>query len=767
VTKRVVEKLRAYEFIRNRLMWIGIDTHSGELSSSADIDLKREYLLMLKRKYQRDANETKKEFLNDFPWVREEQMVGLYVKKIMTGGGGMGHTRICSRFLANHETLKNMQTEEELTFKTLVSGIVQEGVPLFRGNDRRLDVYLITTLGGGTGSGSFIPFTTQLKRYLGDNCGHVIGIFFLPSGLEEGGSEIDAMKNAYAALKEIHYLFKGELEEGEKKVPSDLFDFIILVGKPSTVTWDALDGAVIDMITNIVVLPESPERGITTGSDKSNLITAVEDVRYTVKKDPIGVFSIGSVDIELDKMDKIIKLNDETDRIKKQLEITEQDEKDLEKETKQSFTKDVLDSGKGGFNRIQEIADEKAKSWNIENWPKHRKIKEYFENRLAIDKEEIRKLDEKIKELEKILGNKQDYDTEERCIKFSWLNVSKEEEDNYIEAGREVYENYYIQKKILENTRDKLDNMLRTPPGSLLFYIPILAYKKIKAKAIIEPELKTVEEKLEGKKDKKGNTLEGGLKDELAGKEKNLNDLNEEKQTFEKYEKFVKEEVIDGLQLTIKKLEEQRDKNKETTMAITTELVTPVQPDAFKNNLKAPYHFANGEELNRALGYRIKSKEKFFVKGMCDSVWGERGIGKYQNLLRTLAENCIDDNRFLIDVKTEGEKDRDYRLDRVYMLSSSSNLDVEGGIDQMIRNVLETGDLKIGKEWIRVTTGEELGELHAKLMLMRLVVGWDYSKELEELRNKYNMYPKMRHLNHAYPVADKEDPFVRVEAKKN
>lgn len=82
----------------------------------------------------------------------------------------------------------------------------------------RVTVYIVGSLGGGTGSGMFLDMA-YLCRHLFQANGRaddrIVGLFLLPGAFAETPGTAYVEGNAYAALKELDYLMSTRIDEGE------------------------------------------------------------------------------------------------------------------------------------------------------------------------------------------------------------------------------------------------------------------------------------------------------------------------------------------------------------------------------------------------------------------------------------------------------------------------------------------------------------------------------------------------------------------------
>ncbi len=145
--------------------------------------------------------------INAHPHIRSWFQTKGTMQSIGDRGEGAGQIRMLSR-LGFYHKYNNIQTALQTTVATLgspnVAGIV---APLgFMFDPTILNIYVVASLAGGTGSGTFLD-TGFLVKAMFPNSTRV-GIFFLPSFFSGYAAANRMYANGYAALKELnHYSF--------------------------------------------------------------------------------------------------------------------------------------------------------------------------------------------------------------------------------------------------------------------------------------------------------------------------------------------------------------------------------------------------------------------------------------------------------------------------------------------------------------------------------------------------------------------------------
>ncbi len=142
------------------------------------------------------------------------------------------------------------------------------------GDEDSVDLYVVASLAGGTGSALFMPFTMYVKEYILDHAGRVsssTAMLVMPdiySNIFSAEQRVKSYANMYAALKELNSLnistrITDEINRGEKHPPI-IFEPIIAEGSFSNILFDKVYlfertpginslSAHLDLITNTLV----------------------------------------------------------------------------------------------------------------------------------------------------------------------------------------------------------------------------------------------------------------------------------------------------------------------------------------------------------------------------------------------------------------------------------------------------------------------------------------------------------------------------------
>lgn len=219
--KRIIHQ--RYKKIKESFAFIGIDT---DLSSPKE---DKDYMLLDEsEKIKLTANEDyfdpkKRDRISDHirEWLNDDVM---YAVK----GDGAGAKRAVARAL-----LFNSASEVANRFENIINNIR-------KGDDgSRIDVYILTGIGGGTGSGTLLDIAYMLRKILGGVSHTLYGFIFMPDINNSDASLPRATKesivpNAFASLKELDYWmniqsrddifvqkYSSNFEVSEKKPPFD------------------------------------------------------------------------------------------------------------------------------------------------------------------------------------------------------------------------------------------------------------------------------------------------------------------------------------------------------------------------------------------------------------------------------------------------------------------------------------------------------------------------------------------------------------------
>jgi len=172
--------------------------------------------------------------INTYPHIREWFNSTGKIANLGDLGEGAGQVRMASRlgFYHNYNKIESglEQAKRRLMSETIRTTVSQIG---FDFDTNLMNIYVISSLAGGTGSGTFIDMGFLLKTMFKDSVR--MGIFFLPSFFS-GYAGADRMKaNGYAALMELnHYSFGNPFNanwsgQGIKQIIPPPFDYTYLL----------------------------------------------------------------------------------------------------------------------------------------------------------------------------------------------------------------------------------------------------------------------------------------------------------------------------------------------------------------------------------------------------------------------------------------------------------------------------------------------------------------------------------------------------------
>ncbi len=171
-------------------------------------------------------------------------------------GGGMGMQRISGKIMTalrsegSHAVIRDACAE--LKKKTTRAEFM---------------ITIVTTLGGGTGSGMFIDFTLGMREYIKKTFGVDATIFGI--GILPAKSEAIQKANAMGALKELHFLLSQRRKKGDKDYTNP-FTLFFLTGRESLGIErdEELQSSLLHFIMDISFVP--PGEGQMKVSGKSD-----------------------------------------------------------------------------------------------------------------------------------------------------------------------------------------------------------------------------------------------------------------------------------------------------------------------------------------------------------------------------------------------------------------------------------------------------------------------------------------------------------------
>ena len=148
--------------------------------------------------------------INAFPNIREWFQTKGKIKDLGDMGEGAGQVRMASR-LGFYDNYPDIESGLSQAYRRLSSERVRDIVNDigFKFDPSLMNIYVVTSIAGGTGSGTFLDMGFLLKTMFPDAIR--IGILFLPSFFSGYAGKTRMQANGYAALKELnHYSFGHE-----------------------------------------------------------------------------------------------------------------------------------------------------------------------------------------------------------------------------------------------------------------------------------------------------------------------------------------------------------------------------------------------------------------------------------------------------------------------------------------------------------------------------------------------------------------------------
>lgn len=134
-------------------------------------------------------------------------------------------------------------------------------------------IFIVSSLAGGTGSGTFLDIACHLRNRLEDQA-RIIGIFVMPSVFEEDIPSLLQQRrikaNSYAALKELEHFQSGNVfrtrfpEQGPIELEGGIFTHVFLIDRPNVSgfqvsTQSDVQQLIADFIFQVTVTPMAGE----------------------------------------------------------------------------------------------------------------------------------------------------------------------------------------------------------------------------------------------------------------------------------------------------------------------------------------------------------------------------------------------------------------------------------------------------------------------------------------------------------------------------
>lgn len=206
--------------------------------------------------------------LNQHPNIKSWFYPGL--TKLQTMTEGAGQIRAYSRlgFFKHYETIKSALVQaQNRVLNTENERIVRERLQLEMDPERRLQVCIVFSIAGGTGSGMFLDLAFLAKNAFPGITPTTIGYVLMPGLFNQAEDRVFA--NGYAALKELeHYSYENNFEvvwpDGvEQKLAGPPFTYTYFIDRMNQGNT-TVDFSTRDIIFNMIA--ESIFKDFTQGS---------------------------------------------------------------------------------------------------------------------------------------------------------------------------------------------------------------------------------------------------------------------------------------------------------------------------------------------------------------------------------------------------------------------------------------------------------------------------------------------------------------------
>jgi hypothetical protein len=266
---QLIKKTRDQQFVSDLekaglFSYIALDTDSGEqnnldLDESAKILISENVSIKSYSNMRRQADEEKG--TSYFSWMPPESEVGpgFYNFNIE---GGAGQLRLYSRlaFEVNSERIY-------IELGNVISKLNEINRERLTTKNRKINVYLICSIAGGTGSGSFLHTAATIKKICVERNidVYVNGVFLTPDIYKKGGllpaqqhANLDA--NGFACIKEIEAFNRLNMASGHKNIPAFAEDDMVFQFLPhkEPITHDQFGRRPID---NVYLIEATNQNG--------------------------------------------------------------------------------------------------------------------------------------------------------------------------------------------------------------------------------------------------------------------------------------------------------------------------------------------------------------------------------------------------------------------------------------------------------------------------------------------------------------------------
>lgn len=237
IRKRFFEKYGPLENIPIvSYLWLDTDTTEKEVGAgkfAEQISFKpSEKLMTIIEDTTRITND-----LNQHPHIKKWFYPGLTKLKTMTEGAGQIRAYSRLGFFQHYETIKSALVQAKNKVLNVENErIVRERLHLKMDPERRLQVFIVFSLAGGTGSGMFLDVAFLAKTAFPGTTPTTIGYVLMPGLFNQNEDRVFA--NGYAALKELeHYSYENDFQvewgngEPARPLPGPPFTYTYLIDR--------------------------------------------------------------------------------------------------------------------------------------------------------------------------------------------------------------------------------------------------------------------------------------------------------------------------------------------------------------------------------------------------------------------------------------------------------------------------------------------------------------------------------------------------------
>lgn len=260
----------------------------GNKDTNSDVSFDKSELLYTQVKGAQQAYERQKNSL--FDWMPPE---GEHVLRNMTNGAGQ--VRSNGRFALHFNYQQIIQSVATKINELTKLGITEDSPYEPKGSD--IEINFVFSVGGGTGSGTFIDIAYLVKEAIGTaNNTTSIAFIVLPdvfNAMQSGPSMQNVKPNGFGALKDLDFLMRKDIDKlkldlryQDKNIPikSNPFDVVFTVNNKNTVG---------ETLSDIKEISEQIGLAMFTGASElsANINSAYDNVMSVLSG---GVLDIGN-----------------------------------------------------------------------------------------------------------------------------------------------------------------------------------------------------------------------------------------------------------------------------------------------------------------------------------------------------------------------------------------------------------------------------------------------------------------------------------------